>query len=862
MKMKRTVLVFLLCLSGMGALLGQDEIVVASVSEEYPNERPQWTKAEGEAWLEKYGPIIGINHPKEPYPGMTRRECLQKVKELGFNSVRWFAGGRTADDYINNVRSWADDCEDFGLTLAPVFTFPHVCYYDLGDRDKGLRLCEDIVRQTIRAFRGDERIIMWDVWNEPPIDTEHTMPVMDWIEKMVIWCRQEGSTQPITSSIIFDTGIAGAYQGPENVRHTRRQEVESMMDLHNFHDYGVEEDHSRNIPVLVERLRKLGDRPMVATEALTRTNGSGVARSLCEFARYGIGFYVWGLYSCDANWEVKWYRSTFYAWEPMFHNLLYADGDPYDERELQWIRDFHFAKQGETTDPGAEYTEVWPLRRAWKWMNRDAARGKHFASVQGALDALANPEAGKEDNCISVCLSLKDYSADKDKFYASLDSLLSAAHEAGMTVLPTLLSGTDLSKAPATVQAYAFDVIGRYYCDRRIMAWNVFRQTAETKLSTTMSRLPALMRYVRYDFPNQPMMLMPLIDENTRADSTGTDFANLCWKMSDAVCYGAADDAGPSAKWRDRLYDAYPRPQFLLSGTGILSNSLPTSWGKEKHAGRWQGWKTWQWMNRGATKGLYYASAGAALKGIAAHRSGNAYNSVCVQLDYTAYTQSRETFFQETDSLLNTATEAGMTVLPTLLISKHLGSEDGALAGYVSDVLSRYADSRQILAWDLCFRPTHSRASSMLPILFAAARAARPAQPVFATPAVAVQTLPDNYIEILQHLNEPGGWDRLSYPTGSSADLCYQIWCMSDLIAYSSQTFTAQHPQIGWLTSMAYRFGRPLVCTQWRTSSAEPTAKILDIFSDMHVNWYADGEKNLTASQVEDFTFRPVSTEH
>lgn len=857
--MKRYLIAFLWCLAGTAALPGQEKIVLTSTSTAHPYERPQWTKAEGEAWLAKYGPIIGVNHPKEAYPGMSRRECLRKASELGFNSVRSFVQGNTADDYIRNLRSLADDCEDFGLTVAPVFTFPHVCYYNLGDRDQGLRLCEEIVREVIRAFRGDERIIMWDLWNEPPIGTAHTMPIMDWIEKMVLWCRQEGSTQPITSSIIFDTGIAGAYQGPENTEHTRRQEVEAMMDLHNFHDYSVEEDHGRNIPVLVERLRKLGDRPMVATEALARTNGSGVARSLCQFARYRIGFYVWGLYSCDANWEVKWYRSTFYAWEPMFHNMLFADGDPYDERELEWIRSFRFAGEGEETDPGAEFTEVWPLRRAWKWMNRDVPQGSHFASVPEALSALSASAIGDADNCLSVGLSIKDYFAGKDVFFAQLDSLLSVAHSAGLTVLPTLLSGTDLGRVPSTVQAYAFDVIGRYYADRRILAWNVFRQTPETNVSQAQTRLPALMRYVRYDFPNQSLVLMPLVDESAQPDSAATDLANLCWRMSDAIGYTAVAADPLPAPWRQRLYEVFPRPQFQLLASESLSSPLPTLSASE---GRWPGWQTWQWMNRPAVKGVCCASVGDALSRIAS-RGGDAYNSLRVVLDYAAYRENREAFFVLTDSLLQAAEKADMTLLPTLLTSQQLASEEeAALVQYVSDVLSRYAQSPSVLAWDLCFRPTAANASALLPALFAAARSVRPAQPLFATPAVAVQTLPANYIEILQHLNEAAGWDRLSYPAGSSADLCYQIWCLSDLIAYSFLTNRDQAAQMGWLTSVAYRFGRPLVCSQWRTFPLEPTAGVLDVFSDMHVNWYADGERYLTPDQVGAFTFRPVSTEH
>ena len=50
----------------------------------------------------------------------------------------------------------------------------------------------------------------------------------------------------------------------------------------------------------------------------------------------------------------------------MFHNLLYADGDPYNPYELACVPRFRFAQEGEEIYPGGELAEVWSLRRAWK----------------------------------------------------------------------------------------------------------------------------------------------------------------------------------------------------------------------------------------------------------------------------------------------------------------------------------------------------------------------------------------------------------------------------------------------------------------------------------------------------------------
>ena len=861
----------------------QDEVVLTSVSAEYPNERPQWTKADGAAWQEKYGPIIGINHPQAPYPNMSRKDCLRKVKELGFNSVRMFISGSTADSYIANVRSYAADCEEFGLTLSPVFTFPQTCYAN-ANKAIGLKTLENIVRKVVQAFRGDDRIILWDIWNEPVMtDETATIEVMDWIKQMVVWCRQEGCTQPITCSIVWDAGISAASSTSTLMRH--RNEAESMMDLHNFHDYSCEEDHSRNISVMVERLKKLGDVPLVCTEALTRTNGSGVARSLAEFSKYHINFYTWGLYACDSPWHVRWDRSAYYAWEPMFHNLLYSDGDPYDESELPWFPNFKFAEEDEVVDPGAEYTECWSPRRAWKWLSRSETKGLHYSSLTAAIEGVSQHASDGLYSSVNVDISLQDYINNTSLLYSRLNSLLTAANAAGMTVLPTLLSGADLGRNYVTVRDYVYTLIGRYYYDRRILGWEIFRQKDASDADNMTSVLPKLMRYVCYDFPNQPMFMSPLVTDATELDPEGTDAANLAWRLSDVIGYTTAEGTTLSDEWRTKVHETYSRPQFQMLTEGIAADFakhhvnwfasaevdaeavkdfayLPATQAASSD-GRWEGWKSWMWMNRGETKGLYFTSVSAALAGVEKYKDDGTYNSLRVLLEYADYAEDTEAFFAAFDELLSAATEAGMTVLPALIANKYLSSNtDEELLAYVSQVVGRYAKQTQILAWDLLFSPTNSgtaRVMALVPQLFSAARAADPVQPLFMTPSVSVKTLPEDYLILQNHSHGSGGWNYFNYTGGATAALLYLIWCQSDVIAYAS---TQQSIPMGWVASIAYRFGRPLFCSQWRTTVTETATNSLAIFSDLHVNWYVDGEARVDADDVKNFKFQPVSTQH
>ena len=98
-------------------------------------------------------------------------------------------------------------------------------------------------------------------------DDPETFHQMDWIEKMVHWCREENLCQPITSSIFWDTDRSADVSSPA---WKRRCQVEAMMDIHNFHSYDCGRNFGAEIEDMIGRVRRVSNRPLVCTEAMTR----------------------------------------------------------------------------------------------------------------------------------------------------------------------------------------------------------------------------------------------------------------------------------------------------------------------------------------------------------------------------------------------------------------------------------------------------------------------------------------------------------------------------------------------------------------------------------------------------------------
>ena len=141
--------------------------------------------------------------------------------------------------------------------------------------------------------------------------------------------------------------------------------------------------------------------------------------------------------------------------------------------------------------------------------------------------------------------------------------------------------------------------------------------------------------------------------------------------------------------------------------------------------------------------------------------------------------------------------------------------------------------------------------------MFRFARFEFPNQPLTATPWVCVKDFaPDfDYMKALIH-GRMHGWDYLSFEGGSTPKLCNLIWELSDIVSFPSSQKAAE---TGWLTSIAYRYGRPLICTEWIAPDKQEERQILDIFAKSHVFWYHSGALK-DENSAKTFQFKPITT--
>ncbi len=567
--MKRLIMIVLLlpCLAG------------------FAKERKQWTEKQAWDWEKKVGTIIGFNQPESAYPGMTNLEILRKAADLGFNSVRFWLKGEDVDAQIAYIKKMADEAESCGMTISPVLSLQRKYFNDKENEKENLKIVEELVKTLIRPFANDERIVLWDIWNEPGFKTgdPETFREMEWVEKMVHWCREENLCQPITASIIWDPDRDADVSSPT---WEKRRQVEAMMDLHNFHSYDCARNFGAEIDYTLDRIRRISNRPIVCTEAMIRVNGSSVQRTLPVFAREHVHVYLWGLYNNDWNWSVKWGRSTYDAFDPMFHDFLWADGDAYDAREFPFIKNFRFWNKGENLDPGIAVTDRWSHERVWRRM---AGAGL----VKGLADVKSSGSFSGTYNSMRVKVNYKDYrglaSDQRSGFFERFERILSDAKSKGMTVLPVLITDDDLYATSEELGGFVKEMISRYYDDQTILAWDIYWHPGEksTDRRKVEEVIETAFTYARNQYPNQPVFMTPFVsvqefddDFNYRAALVhgrrngwnklsygGTSDADLVykiWSLSDVTSFSTVQHPA-EAGWLLSICYRFGRPIFCSS---------------------------------------------------------------------------------------------------------------------------------------------------------------------------------------------------------------------------------------------------------------------------------------------------------
>ncbi|WP_263367781.1 cellulase family glycosylhydrolase [Edaphobacter bradus] len=196
---------------------------------------------------------------------------------------------------------------------------------------------EAYVKGVVGAFANDDRILGWDIWNEP--DNTSGRPgepknkaelVAALLPKTFAWARSVHPTQPLTSGVWTGDWTDPAQESPV----TKIQLAES--DIITFHNYGWPEDFEARVKSL-EPLH----RPILCTEYMARGSGSTFDTVLPLAKQLNVAAINWGLVAGKTQTYLPWdsWLHPYVLSQPTiwFHDVFHPDLTPYRQHEVDLI---------------------------------------------------------------------------------------------------------------------------------------------------------------------------------------------------------------------------------------------------------------------------------------------------------------------------------------------------------------------------------------------------------------------------------------------------------------------------------------------------------------------------------------------
>lgn len=196
------------------------------------------------------------------------------------------------------------------------------------------------VKATVGKFANDNRILMWDVWNEPdnmndpayiklelPNKVEYVLPLL---QKVFDWARSANPTQPLTSGI-----WAGNWTNDSTLKPIEKLQLNES-DIISFHCY----DDSTTLAKKIKELQRY-NKPLFCTEYMARPNKSTFQSSLPVAKENKVAMINWGFVDGKSQTIYPWDSWTKqYTSEPplWFHDIFRRDGLPYKQDEVDFIK--------------------------------------------------------------------------------------------------------------------------------------------------------------------------------------------------------------------------------------------------------------------------------------------------------------------------------------------------------------------------------------------------------------------------------------------------------------------------------------------------------------------------------------------
>ncbi len=197
----------------------------------------------------------------------------------------------------------------------------------------------EMIREIVTRYKNDDRISIWDVYNEPG-NAERDKLTLPKLKHIFGIIREINPSQPLT---------AGAWRVKPDAD-TLCSEVEMFAiensDIISYHCYG---DYLKQVKV-IKRLKEFG-RPLINTEWLARSFNNNVREAFPLYYLENVGCYNWGFvagkYQTYEPWESMWKKyyngdsdGKDFDFTKWFHDLFRVNHRPYDPKEIEIIKHF------------------------------------------------------------------------------------------------------------------------------------------------------------------------------------------------------------------------------------------------------------------------------------------------------------------------------------------------------------------------------------------------------------------------------------------------------------------------------------------------------------------------------------------
>jgi hypothetical protein len=344
-------------------------------------ERPRWTEKAANDWYAKQPWLVGSNYT--PATAINELEMWQAetfdpkridlelgwAESIGLNTMRVF---------LHDL-PWQQDAQGFQARIdtflqiankhhiKPLFVLFDSCWDPnplLGKQHEprpgvhnsgwvqspGAKALQDpshyprleaYVKGVVGAFARDQRILGWDVWNEPDNTNQGSYGdsepknkvalILALLPKVFAWARDAHPTQPLTSGV-----WKGGWSSPEKLGLMEKIQIE-MSDVVSFHSYDKPEEFEERIVWLQPY-----NRPILCTEYMARGNGSTFQGSIPIAKKYHVAAINWGLVAGKTQTYLPWdsWQHPYTDREPAvwFHEIFRNDGTPYSKEEVEFIR--------------------------------------------------------------------------------------------------------------------------------------------------------------------------------------------------------------------------------------------------------------------------------------------------------------------------------------------------------------------------------------------------------------------------------------------------------------------------------------------------------------------------------------------